>query len=260
MRPKLDHLKKIRVGAVSYLNTRPFLYGIKQHNVINDIDLIEDYPSRVAQMLINDKIDVGLIPVAAIPQLSEHHIVSNYCIGADGPVASVGIFSDLPIEQLKNIYLDYQSKTSVNLAKILLKDFWNKEVNFLPANSEDFRSSINGDTGAVLIGDRALEQRSKSKYVYDLGEAWKKYTGLPFVFACWVANKKLPGEFLASFDEANGLGLKHITEVVEENKFTDFDLTDYYTNYISYNLDEGKRKGMNLFLQLLKNQKELVRS
>ena len=251
MRPKLDHLKKIRVGAVSYLNTRPFLYGIKQHNVINDIDLIEDYPSRVAQMLINDKIDVGLIPVAAIPQLSEHHIVSNYCIGADGPVASVGIFSDLPIEQLKNIYLDYQSKTSVNLAKILLKDFWNKEVNFLPANSEDFRSSINGDTGAVLIGDRALEQRSKSKYVYDLGEAWKKYTGLPFVFAAWVANKPLPPDFVPAFNEANKWGLERLEVVLQNINYPVYDLKKYFTQNISYLLDAEKRKGLALFMEKL---------
>lgn len=258
MRPKLAHLKKIRVGAVSYLNTRPLLYGIHRHSIFNEIDLIEDYPSKVAQLLIDDKIDVGLIPVAAIPQLKEHHIVSNYCIGADGPVASVCIFSEVPMEEIKNIYLDYQSKTSVNLAKILLEEYWNKEVKFLAAKTEDFRNLIKGNTGAVIIGDRALEQRSKSKFIYDLGEAWKDHTGLSFVFAAWVANKKLPKEFITSFDDANFLGLQHFDKVVKETPFSNFDLLDYYTNHISYYLDDQKRKGMDLFLNLLKNLKTAV--
>ena len=258
MRPKLVHLKKIRVGAVSYLNTRPLLFGIYRHSIFNEIDLIEDYPSKVAQLLIDDKIDLGLIPVAAMPQLKEHHIVSNYCIGADGPVASVCIFSEVPIEKIKNIYLDYQSKTSVNLAKILLKEYWKKDVNFLPAKTEEFRNLIKEDTGAVIIGDRALEQRTRSKYIYDLGEAWKKHTGLSFVFAAWVCNKKLPKEFISSFDDANFLGLQHFEEVVKETPSPDFDLLDYYTNHISYYLDDQKRKGMDLFLKMLKNSKLAV--
>ena len=240
------------------MNTRPLLYGIHRHSIFNEIDLIEDYPSKVAQLLIDDKIDVGLIPVAAIPQLKEHHIVSNYCIGADGPVASVCIFSEVPMEEIKNIYLDYQSKTSVNLAKILLEEYWNKEVKFLAAKTEDFRNLIKGNTGAVIIGDRALEQRSKSKFIYDLGEAWKDHTGLSFVFAAWVANKKLPKEFITSFDDANFLGLQHFDKVVKETPFSNFDLLDYYTNHISYYLDDQKRKGMDLFLNLLKNLKTAV--
>jgi chorismate dehydratase len=142
LRAKLNHLKKIRAGAVSYLNTRPLLYGIRHHSISNQVDLIEDYPSRIAQLLIEDKIDLGLIPVAAIPQLREHHIISKYCIGADGPVASVCIFSDVPIEEVKTIYLDYQSKTSVSLARILLRDYWKKEVEFIATKNEDFRDLI----------------------------------------------------------------------------------------------------------------------
>ena len=114
-------MDKIRVGAVSYLNTKPLLYGIKRHEIINDIELIEDYPSKIAQLLIEDKIDVGLIPVAATTKLPSWHIVSDYCIGCHGAVASVCLFSNVPIEQVERVYLDYQSRTSVNLARILLK-------------------------------------------------------------------------------------------------------------------------------------------
>jgi chorismate dehydratase len=220
---------------------------------MNEIELIEDYPSKIAQMLIDDELDIGLIPVAATLRLNEWYIDSDYCIGSEGAVASVCIFSEVPIEEIKSVYLDYQSKTSVNLAKVLLKEYWKKEVEFIDAAGEDFREQISGTTAGVVIGDRALEQRKKTKYIYDLGEAWKNHTGLPFVFAAWISNKKLPDPFIAAFNEANGLGLEKIEEVIKENKFPHFDLKKYYTSCIKYRLDDEKRKGLELFLSKLKS-------
>lgn len=156
------------------------------------------------------------------------------------------------MNEIEKVYLDYQSRTSVNLAKVLLKEYWRKEVEFIDATGEDFRDKLIGTTAGVIIGDRALEQRGKSKYIYDLGEAWKNHTGLPFVFAAWIANKKLPEAFVAAFNEANALGLKNIAQVVKENDFQYFNLHKYYTSYISYRLDEEKKKGLNLFLAKLK--------
>ncbi|HTM91071.1 MAG TPA: menaquinone biosynthesis protein [Flavisolibacter sp.] len=246
-------MKKIRVGAVSYLNTKPLLYGIKRHPVLKEIELVEDYPSKIAQMLIDDEVDIGLIPVAATLRLKEWYIDSDYCIGGNGPVASVCIFSEVPIEEIEKVYLDYQSRTSVNLAKILLKEYWKKDVVFVDATGEDFREQIKETTAGVVIGDRALQQRSQSKYIYDLSEAWKNHTGLPFVFAAWIANKKLPEEFIAAFNEANALGLEKIDEVISENVFPDFDLKAYFTSCVSYPLDEEKKKGLELFLKKLRD-------
>ena len=127
---------------MSYLNTKPLLYGIKRHPVINDMELVEDYPSRIAQMLIDDEADLGLIPVAAVLKLPHWNIVSDYCIGSNGPVASVCIFSEVPMDQIERVYLDYQSRTSVSLARVLLKEYWKKEVEFINATSEDFRDQI----------------------------------------------------------------------------------------------------------------------
>jgi chorismate dehydratase len=251
LRPKLNHLKKIKVGAVSYLNTKPLLYGIKHHNIFQRIELIEDYPSHIAQLLIDNKIDLGLIPVAAIPRLKEHHIITDYCIGANGAVASVCLFSQVPLNEVQKVFLDYQSKTSVSLAKILLRDYWKQKVQFIDATGEDFRNQIQDATAGVVIGDRALQQRKSSKYTYDLGEAWKKHTGLPFVFAVWVANKKLSDDFIADFNEANALGFQHLEKVILGNAPFYFDLNEYYTRYISYSLDDEKKRGMSLFLKLL---------
>lgn len=244
-------MKKIRVAAVSYLNTKPLLYGIRRHEVMKDIELIEDYPAKIAQLLIDDKVDVGLIPVAATRRMNVWNLVGDYCIGCDGPVASVCLFSDVPVDAVDSVLLDYQSKTSVNLARILLREYWKKDVELIEATGEDYRARIRGTTAGVVIGDRALEQRTRSAYSYDLGEAWKAHTGLPFVFAAWISKHRLPDDFAHRFNEANALGLRHIDEVVAENPFTAYDLKTYFTRCIQYKLTPEKREGLNLFLQKL---------
>ncbi|WP_235918491.1 menaquinone biosynthetic enzyme MqnA/MqnD family protein [Sediminibacterium soli] len=240
-------MDKIRVGAVSYLNTKPLLYGLNRTVLGDHIEIREDYPARVAQMLLDDQIDVGLVPVAIIPKLADPHIITNYCIGTEGEVASVGIFSEVPMEEIRTVLLDYQSRTSVRLARLLLKEYWKKEV-IIEHASEDFRSRINGTTAGVVIGDRALEQRSLSPCMYDLGAAWKAHTGLPFVFAAWVANKRLPVSFEKDFSAVNAYGLAHIPEVVAAHPYPVYDLLHYYTQNISYELTDQKREGLARFL------------
>jgi chorismate dehydratase len=242
--------QKIRVGAVSYLNTKPLLYGIERAPISKDIELIIDYPARIASMLLRDEIDMGLVPVAVIPLMREYYINGRYCIGSNGPVASVCLFSETPIERVERVLMDYQSRTSVRLAKILLEEYWKVDVKLIDAD-EDFRKHINGTTAGVVIGDRALEQRARSRYIYDLGEAWVEFTGLPFVFAAWISNKKLDIDFVRAFDEANRDGIRHIDAVVAENPYPFFDLREYFTRHLDYNLDDPKRKGLEKFLTYL---------
>jgi chorismate dehydratase len=216
------------------------------------IELIEEYPSKIAAMLLNDEIDVGLVPVAVIPKLKESYIITDYCIGAVGEVASVALFSEVPMEQIETVLLDYQSRTSVKLAKVLFKEYWKRGVILQDAN-EDFRSNIKGNVAGIVIGDRALEQRNISPYMYDLATAWIEFTKLPFVFAAWVANKPLGEDFEDAFNRANAYGVKHIAEVVKEQVPQHYDLTKYYTENISYDLTDEKRKGLTLFLEKLSN-------
>lgn len=209
-----------------------------------------DYPANLAAQLKAGTIDMALLPVAAMPGIPGARIVSDYGIGADGKVASVCIFSKVPMEQIEKVYLDYQSRTSVKLAQVLLKHHWKKEVEFLKAD-ENYIDSIEGRTAGVIIGDRALEQLEHFSYIYDLAEHWKNLTGLPFIFAAWIANKDLPQDFLDAFNDANKQGLSHIDEVVAETPFPFYDLKTYYTENIRFHLDEEKKKGLQLFLQMI---------
>jgi len=224
-----------------------------------DIEFIPDYPSNIAADLKEGRIDLGLVPVAIIPDLSEWHIVGNYCIGCNGPVASVCLFSEVPIAAIKTALLDYQSRTSTALARILLRDYWKINPEYIQG-SPGYLAKIKGNTAGLVIGDRSFEQKASFPYVYDLGQAWKAHTGLPFVFAAWISNKVLEKGFVEEFNKANAYGLTKIPEVVAENPYGLFDLQDYYTKYISYELDGEKRKGLELFLELLKGEKNNVTS
>jgi chorismate dehydratase len=246
-------LEKIRTGIVNYLNTRPLIYGLEKPPVSERIELIGDYPSRIAAKLINGEIDLGLIPVAVIPQLPESHIVGDYCIGAEGEIASVALFSEVPMQEVEKVYLDYQSRTSVALLRFLMKEYWGISPEIIHAEGEDYREKIQGTTAGLVIGDRALEQRKISTFIYDLGSEWRKITGLPFVFAAWVSTRPLPEDFITDFNQGNALGLEKIDEIVAANPYPLFDLKKYYTLHLSYQLDEAKKKGMQRFLEVIRD-------
>ena len=237
---------------VSYLNTRPLLLGMEQSPFKERIELMKAYPAQIAQALLDDTIDIGLVPVAVMPLLKHPQLVSKYVIGTEGEVASVALFSQVPMDQIEKVYLDYQSRTSVALAKILFKQFWKKEVEFLNA-TEGYINQINGNTAGIIIGDRALVSLDKFEHIYDLGLAWKAYSGLPFVFAAWVANKPIPLEFIEAFDAANGYGLSHLEDVIALIPANEqvYDLHKYYTENISYELTPEKKAGLDKFLEAL---------
>lgn len=249
--PPLGVRGKIKVGAVSYINTKPLIYGFEQGMMADEIDLVIDYPANVAKLLVENKIDIGLIPVAAIPLLGEHYIISDYCIGCNGEVASVCLFSEVPIDKIETILLDYQSKTSVALLQLLLNEHWKIEPKLIEA-SADYEKDIKGTTAGLVIGDRAFKQRLISPYIYDLGLAWKEMTGLPFVFASWVSNKKMEDGFVDRFNLANGFGLMKLDDVIKKNASVNYPLSDYYKTNIEFVLNESKLLAVKTFISKLK--------
>lgn|ERR1035437_9809505 len=242
--------RKIKVSAVSYLNAKPLIYGLEHSDIINEIDFTLDIPSLCADKLINDEVDIGLVPIAILPQLKEYYVLTDYCIGAEGAVSSVNLYSDVPMNEIKTILLDYQSRTSVMLCKVLAKNYWKINPEWINAKY-DFEKEINGTTAGVIIGDRTFGKANIHKYVFDLASEWKNFSGLPFVFACWVANKKLPDDFIKRFNESVSFGMENkeaaIQEWIGKNK-QQVDVREYLEKYISYPLNNKKRMGMELFL------------
>lgn len=242
--------KKLRVGAVSYLNTKPLIYGFEQGMMQDQLELICDYPSRLVSLLQKNEIDLALLPVAAISQIQDAQLFSRYGIASDGHVASVCLFSEVPIEEVQEIYLDYQSRSSVALLRILLKNHWQTRP-LLVETSEDYLHEIKEKKAGLIIGDRALQQLGKFPYVYDLAEAWKEYTGQSFVFATWVANTPLSESFIAEFEKTMEFGLNHMNEIIEANAIPYYSLKTYYHDNIAFHIDEERKKGMMMFLRML---------
>lgn len=241
------------VSIVNYYNTTPFIYGIKHTGFQSLVELQLDIPSVCAQKIKNREVEIGLVPVAILPELKNYHIITDFCIGAVGKVDSVKLFSEKPLEELTHILLDYQSKTSVKLVQVLNKYFWKKNIQFLNA-SKGFETTINDTTGGIIIGDRTFGLKS-FPYEYDLAEEWQKYTQLPFVFACWVSNVQLDNQFIDTFNKALGFGVNNIEDSVLEfpNSTPNFDPLDYLKYKISYQFNSDKKVALAKFLDFLTN-------
>lgn len=235
---------------MSYLNTLPLIYGLKREPVASLIDLGLDYPAKVARDLISGKADIGLVPAAVIPEIADARLVGDYGIAAFGRVASVALFSQVPLAEIEEVYLDYQSRTSVALATLLMKRHWNRSWKTLDA-PRDFISRIQGPRAGVIIGDRALHALSRFPFHYDLGEAWTEHTGLPFVFAAWVSRRPLLQEFEEQFNQACAMGLEHLESIARSLDFPAYDLVRYFTQDIRYRLDDKEKEGLALFHEML---------
>ncbi len=247
-------MQRIRTVAVSYLNTKPFLYGLFKAGSADWLDLRLEIPSVCAEQIRKAQVDLGLIPVAAIPELGQRaRLVSDFCIGADGPVRTVCVYSHCPIEEVTHLMLDYHSRTSVELVKILLREHWGVFPRLLPAKP-GYEEKIEFTRAGLIIGDRTMGLAGRYPYVYDLAEAWKEMTGLPFVFAAWISVVRLSPNFIRRFDKALQLGLNSLSELLclLPQPAYEFDLEQYFSQDIQYLLDEKKREALELFLQKMK--------
>ena len=247
-------MEKVKISAVSYLNTTPFIYGIENSTpLLQAVDLSKDMPAECARKLLHGEVDLGLVPVAIIPLLKESHIVSDYCIGANGEVNTVLLLSDVELNKIETIYLDYQSRTSVALCQVLCRELWKIEPEFKPAKP-GFENQLNRTSAGVIIGDRTFHLGKEYAFRFDLSAEWKKLTGLPFVFAAWVANKKLDSGFIELFNSSLAYGLSHIDDAIassNQQSISASQLKEYLTQDIQFDLDAEKRKAMKLFLSKL---------
>ncbi len=245
-------MEKTRVSIVSYLNSKPFLYGLNKSLIAKEIDLSLDIPSKVAAKLAFNLADIGLIPVAGLEDLNDYQIIGDYCIGSVGKVRTVVLVSDVPLEQVETVLMDYQSRSSVLLAKVLAKFYWKKSFNWENTCNGFQHRSIKGKTAGVVIGDRVFDIENNFRFSYDLSEEWYDFTHLPFVFAVWAANKKVTKSFETAFNGALSFGIENMAEIIgmEQYNYPKVDIADYFAQNISFELDNEKRDGMKKFLEL----------
>jgi len=245
-------MNPIRITAISYYNTLPFIYGLTHSGLLSGYELNLEVPSISARKIISNEAEIGLIPVGALPGITNYHVVSNLCIGADKDVKSVLLLANADLKGIKTIYLDTDSLTSVNLVRILAEKYW--EINPQWKSLSELNGKLSQDEGMVLIGDKTFGLANKYPFCYDLAGEWIKYTGLPFVFAVWISRQPLPAEFEKSFQSALAWGVEHREESIimaVNPHISEKELISYLKNDISYNLDVQKKKGMELFLKLL---------
>ena len=243
----------VKVSAVSYTNSIPFVYGLRNSVIQNEIELSLDIPSHCAEKLIHGYADIGLVPAAILPSLSEGQIISDFCIGAIGKVDTVMLYSQVPLEQIKRIWLDFQSRTSVQLVKVLCREYWKIDPEFINAQP-GYEQLIHGKDAGVVIGDRCFDSLGRYKYAYDLSENWFECTGLPFVFAVWHSNKPIPESFIQQFNQSLQFGLQSKEDALDKllsPKLSRVVAHNYLYNRISYHLDDRKKMGLQLFLSKL---------
>ncbi len=253
---------RLRVGAVSFLNTKPLIYPLLNEEIQTDIALSVDVPSRVATFLSEGKLDVGLIPIIeyfrAKPSDTNFCILPNISIASHGSVKSIQLFSRVPIQEIRRIALDTSSRTSVALLKILLAEKYGISPAFTTCASTVIPSTALQNRqyppfeAVLLIGDPALRQLGSTDYSIDLGEAWHKFTGLPFVYACWTARKEAQLDDLPELLlESKTRGIAQIPEIarIEAQRlgFPEKLCLDYLQHNIKYDLGESEIAGLELF-------------
>lgn len=244
-------MKQTNVATVSYQNAIPFRYGLQYSKQNLNIRLLLSPPSECAESLKNRDVDIALIPAIKLLELTDVVPFSDYCIGASNQVYSVALFSNCPLKQIEIVYLDTESRTSVELVKILAREYWNIAPQWLPLVDID---SLKEGEACLLIGDKVFEHESKFANKFDLAQQWNSYTGMHFVFALWVAHKSVDEACKQQLNEALKLGVDNIDLAIKV--FGKSSLGDKLEKYLKSNIEfcftQQKKEGLALFLNKVK--------
>lgn len=275
-------MKTPRISASSYSNTAPliwsFLYG-SRHGTVELI--LDNAPSRSAELLAQKRVDAALVPVIAYQFLEDVKLIPDVCVGAKEKVRSVCLVTKgKDLSDVKSVSLDISSKTSVALTKIIFREFLGFEPIWKDAEP-DLEKMLDNSDCALIIGDPALSiaecglrtadlsapnnQQSKINNnqikKFDLVEIWRKFTGFGFVFAMWMTrDENLQIDFVDARDE----GLKHLDEIIA-NYETEIplereDFKKYLTENISFSIDDSMQKGLELYFELAEKHKLIAKA
>ncbi len=249
-------MKKLNVGWIDYLNTLPFDFNLTGIDLPFSINFIHGVPQEINKLLREGKIDVGFISSAEyIENFENYYLFPDLSISALNKVHSVVILSNIPLEDIKELYITQASKSSRYLTKIIFSEFLKKEINY--KKLENYNNLT--EKSVLLIGDNAMKFKSQFRYAYDLSSIWYKKTGLPFVFALWSVrkdfnkeNKEIVNEFSQTLKKSKARFFEK-PEYFLKKKFGNQPIEDklLYLKNLDYNLSEKHLKSLKLFTEYL---------
>lgn len=243
---------RLKIGAVSYLNTKPLVYRLGE--IAPYADLSYDLPSRLADQLASGELDVALIPSVEYFQNATYEIVSNACIGCRGPVLSVKLLTRVPFDRIRTLALDEGSRTSVALARILLQQRFGLAPQLEPLPIGAGVDDTTADA-VLLIGDRAMLLPDGDFIAeWDLGDQWCRWSELPFVFAMWVARRDVDTTRLCSaFEQARDEGVAQLSAIAAQEAAAaglgERACLSYLRDNLYFYLGARERTGLELFRQ-----------
>lgn len=250
----------MKIGAVSYLNSKPLIEGLPELLAPRG-DLRLDYPSHLADDLAAGRLDVALIPSIEYFRGHDYEVISDACVAAHGPVLSVKLYSRVPWGQIQSLALDEGSRTSATLARVMLAERHGVLPKLEPLPLDHKTEDCSADA-ILLIGDRAILPPAETfPGTWDLGQEWFEWTGLPFVFAMWVARSGDAVEFesgLSHVEEALGRardrGVDRLNDIARrEAPLLGLSLPttiSYLAENLQYHLGSAERNGLKLFYDL----------
>jgi chorismate dehydratase len=256
-------MKRLRISAISYLNTAPLMWDFEHEGAGSGFDISYTVPSRCAADLEEGSADIGIIPAAAYASIPGLAILPGVAIASRRPVRSILLVSTVPLDKIQSVALDTSSLTSVALTKVLFAKWWGEGRTFTPMAPDVEKMTAECDAGLV-IGDPALKVDRSRYLTYDLAEEWIRLSGKPFVFAFWAVRQAAlkdasPALDLASiFQESRDHGLQpgNLQQIAREWAprlgLSEAEIRSYLTENIHYDLDPTCLDGLQLFYRYAK--------
>jgi chorismate dehydratase len=243
-----------KVSVVQYLNTVPLIWGMLRGEQQGKYELSFTTPAGCAEDVRQQKAHIGIIPSIEYQRMERVQILAGLSIASKSEVKSVLLLSKVPIEKVQNVAADNSSRSSAALLRVLFRKFYKRMINITPTVPKPLDMLKRADA-ALVIGDPALTFEGQVPEIYDLAAEWKKFTGLPFVFALWTGHEDAKLSTLRKdFEDSRDFGLAHVDDIAAEyapklNMKTS-GVKVYLTQNIDYSLDEENRKGLRLFYKL----------
>ena len=255
-------MNKLKIAASTYLNSAPLIYSFLQGSLKDNCYFLGNTaPARCADLLAENLVDIALIPVIEYQRINNICLIPDISVSAKQAVRSVILVSKCPINKISTVALDISSRTSATLIKIILERFYSIKPYYItsPPNLKDM---LNTSDSALLIGDPAITVELNNYHVYDLAQEWRKFTGLPFVFALWAVNNHWSDNAIDKnyldlaklFVEAKKEGINNLNNIVKEYSYnlniSPASLLDYLTSNVNYDLDKENLAGLEYFYKL----------